>query len=102
MLASRQIAVYNSYVIPLCERTKDFKFFENDGSTPLGFGLARHDQTLFSIQAQLLGLETIPIYKNSQLSAHGKTFNIHISSQNSVENAHIVYHYNGKLIFRYT
>ncbi|MFH1254763.1 MAG: hypothetical protein V1646_05035 [bacterium] len=92
-------AVYDSYVIPLYELTKDLKFFEDDGSAPLGFGLARHDQTLFSIQARLLGFETIPTYKNCQLSTQGKTFNIHISSQNSIENAHIVYHYKGKINF---
>lgn len=92
-------AVYKSYVIPIYELTKDLKYFEDDGSAPLGFGLARHDQTLFSIQARLLGFETIPMNKNCTLSTNGKTFNINISSPSCEKNAHIVCHYRGKINF---
>ena len=47
----------NDFVMPIYELSCDLKHFIDDGTTPNGFGTARHDQTLFSIQAKLLGLE---------------------------------------------
>jgi hypothetical protein len=49
--------VYSSYVLPLYEMAHEIANFEDDGTCPKGFGYARHDQTLFSIQARLLGLQ---------------------------------------------
>lgn len=92
--------VYDSYVMPIYELTKKLNFFEDDGSAPLGFGFARHDQTLFSIQARLLGYEVIPARKNYVVSDHGKNFNINISNRNLVENTHIVCRYAGETDFR--
>lgn len=47
--------IFNDYVKPLYELAHDLRNFEDDGSAPWGFGGSRHDQTLFSIQAQLMG-----------------------------------------------
>ena len=46
-------AVYDSYVLPMYELSKDIRNFVDDGTTPEGFGTGRHDQTLFSIYARL-------------------------------------------------
>lgn len=43
-------------VKPLYEYTKNLKLFEDDGTTPNGFGTGRHDQTVLSIFAYLHGL----------------------------------------------
>lgn len=45
--------VYSNYVKPMYELSADLTLFEDDGSSPLGFGAGRHDQTLFSIFANL-------------------------------------------------
>lgn len=49
--------VYDSYIMPMYELTKTIAYFEDDGTTPHGFGTGRHDQTLFSIFAQKLRLK---------------------------------------------
>lgn len=46
----------HDYVLPIYELAKDINNFIDDGTAPGGFGYARHDQLLFSIQANLLGL----------------------------------------------
>lgn len=46
--------VYNEYVLPMYELSKDINNFVDDGSCPNGWGTGRHDQTLFSILAQKL------------------------------------------------
>ena len=51
------------FVLPLYELAHDLSNFVDDSTTPNGFGTARHDQTLFSIQAKLLGLE-YPAWKD--------------------------------------
>lgn len=84
-------AVYHSYIKPIYELSKDLKYFEDDGSAPLGFGWARHDQTLFSIQARLMGLRLVATYRDWQQE-------IPKISRQSLE-AHIVYRYNGKIDF---
>lgn len=52
-------ALYDSYVLPMYEFTKDIKNFTDDGTCPDGWGTGRHDQTLYSILARQLGLELI-------------------------------------------
>lgn len=47
---SRQ--VYDSFVKPVYEHTKDMRFFTDDGSAG-GFGRCRYDQTLWSVYAYL-------------------------------------------------
>jgi len=49
-------AIKESYILPLYQMAHDISYFVDDGSAPKGFGFARHDQTLFSIQARLLHL----------------------------------------------
>jgi hypothetical protein len=40
------------YILPLYQMAHDLSYFIDDGTAPKGFGWARHDQTLFSIQAR--------------------------------------------------
>ena len=51
--------VYDNFVIPMYELSKDIRYFADDGSAPEGFGYARHDQPLFSIYAQQNGYNII-------------------------------------------
>ncbi len=46
--------IYDDYVIPMYELSKDIINFTDDGTSPDGWGNARHDQTLFSIYARKL------------------------------------------------
>ena len=48
-------ALYHEYVDPIYKFASDLTVFMDDGSCKLGFGAARHDQTLFSIYANTLG-----------------------------------------------
>ncbi len=50
-------SMLNCYVLPIYDLAHDITNFVDDGSAPGGFGNARHDQTLFSIQAHLLRLD---------------------------------------------
>jgi len=49
--------LYDSYVMPMYEFTKDIKNFTDDGTCPDGYGTGRHDQTLYSILAKQLNLD---------------------------------------------
>lgn len=62
--------VYDMYVKPMYELSKDIRNFVDDGSTPNGFGSARHDQTLFSIFAQKLHLK---IMRGGMLNTRAET-----------------------------
>lgn len=54
---------YNNYLLPVYEMSKQLHtYFTDDGSAPGGWGMARQDQTLFSIVARLAGLETQRAY----------------------------------------
>ncbi|MEX2437980.1 MAG: hypothetical protein WD449_01870 [Candidatus Babeliales bacterium] len=46
----------DSYIKPLYELAKDMRYFQDDGTARNGFGQARHDQCIFTIQARLLNL----------------------------------------------
>lgn len=46
--------IYNDYILPMYELSKDINNFIDDGSCPNGWGTGRHDQTLFSILVQKL------------------------------------------------
>ncbi len=46
--------IYDEYVLPMYELSKDINIFFDDGSCPDGWGTGRHDQTLFSILVQKL------------------------------------------------
>ncbi len=49
--------IFASYTMPLYEYAKDISYFIDDGSSIFGFGFARHDQTLCSLQARIAGLK---------------------------------------------
>lgn len=49
--------LYDSFVIPMYELSKDIKNFTDDGTCPEGWGCGRHDQTLYSILARQLNLD---------------------------------------------
>ncbi len=51
--------IYDAYVMPMYELSKDINNFIDDGSTPDGFGTARNDQPIFSIQARLLNFKIL-------------------------------------------
>lgn len=46
--------IYDSYILPMYEFSKDIQNFTDDGTCPDGWGTGRHDQTLFSILAKQL------------------------------------------------
>lgn len=45
--------VYEDFILPAYELSKDIRYFADDGTCPGGFGNYRHDQTIFSICALL-------------------------------------------------
>jgi hypothetical protein len=47
--------VYDTFVLPMYELTKDLRYFADDGTCPGGFGNSRHDISLFSIHAFMNG-----------------------------------------------
>ena len=48
--------LYDSYVMPMYELSKDIRNFIDDKTCPNGWGCGRHDQTLYSILARQLNL----------------------------------------------
>ena len=54
---SRNHPSYEKYLMPIYSLSKDIKYFADDGTAPLGYGQARHDQTIFSIYAHILNLD---------------------------------------------
>jgi hypothetical protein len=77
-------------VMPLYNFTHNLRLFEDDGSTPNGFGTGRHDQTVLSIFAYLHGLtihhqdhtQQVPMYltvdsenKEFYITWHGACIN---------------------------
>lgn len=72
--------LFNSYVIPLYELTKNLKYFQDDGSAPWGFGGARHDQTLVSIYGRLLNLEVFSSSKTCYLDVDNKKISFSLGS----------------------
>lgn len=50
-------AVYHDYILPIYRLSCDLSLFADDGSARLGFGEARHDQTIFSLFARALNLQ---------------------------------------------
>ena len=49
--------IYSSYVLPLYEYAHNKELFKDDGTAPLGYGEARHDQTLCTLLAYWLNLK---------------------------------------------
>ena len=59
--------LYNDYVLPMYEHSKNLRLFIDDGTAPGGFGNAREDQLLFSIYARLLHLNIFPLYSRNNI-----------------------------------
>jgi uncharacterized lipoprotein YehR (DUF1307 family) len=76
---------YDRYIMPMYNVTKNhFELFIDDGTAPNGFGNSRHDQTLFSIYARLLGLnillhDTQGTGQQTNLSINGTKIPVHIT-----------------------
>ncbi len=66
-----------SYVLPMYEFAKDLRYFADDGTALNGFGGARHDQCVFTIQARLLGLKVF-----DQLCKKGGVIPLKIGGKN--------------------
>jgi hypothetical protein len=88
----------SSLVVPMYELSKDLRNFQDDGSSMYGFGLARHDQTLYSIQARLLGLTLIEPHKDVTLTAGDTSFTVHVGDSVTAQ-PHIFYNCKGQLDF---
>lgn len=72
--------VYENYLLPIYKLSYHIENFADDGSCPKGFGWARHDQTLFSIQARLLQLKIYPVIRGGALylTLQDRTVKMHL------------------------
>jgi len=96
--------IYDDFVLPMYELSKNLKNFEDDGSCPDGWGCGRHDQTLFSTLARKLGLDITYHTRREEdcaLLVDGKKVNFHIThTKDHVKDSTVVYrcrwdmHYN--------
>ena len=66
-----------NYVDPVHDCVKNITLFADDGTSQLGFGSARHDQTLFSVYARSLGLKMFQPGWNS-ITMNGEKIDFHI------------------------
>lgn len=86
--------LYDDFVLPMYELSKNINNFYDDGSCPDGWGTGRHDQTLFSILARKLNLslQYHGIGKESFLQVDGKSVFIHLThTKNEVTNNTTIY-----------
>lgn len=75
-------SLYDSYVIPMYEFSKDIKNFTDDSTCPEGWGTGRHDQTLYSILARQLKLDIQyhdDLSKPATLTVDDKKTTIHLA-----------------------
>ncbi len=93
--------LYESYVLPVYQLASDLTLFTDDGSARLGFGAARHDQTLFSIFANAEKL-TFNSQGWTDLTVDGKAcpFHIHwdrqeITDKTTIYRSRADYHFGG-------
>ena len=73
------------FVKPLYEMTRHLRLFEDDGTTPNGFGTGRHDQTILSIYAYLHGLT---VHQNDHTQEHP----ILLQLNNAYKDLYITWH----------
>tara|TARA_R110000868_G_scaffold73232_5_gene212666 strand:- start:748 stop:3117 length:2370 start_codon:yes stop_codon:yes gene_type:complete len=87
--------VYNEFILPMYELSKNIKNFEDDGSCPDGWGTGRHDQTLFSVIARKLKYNIFlskDNYKDCNLLVDNKKINFHIThTKQNVEKNTIIH-----------
>lgn len=86
----------DSYVKPTYDLAKELHLFADDGTAPLGFGWARHDQTIYSVYARLLKLDLVLPCKDTELTAGGKSFTVHTCDFDG-HNPHIFYNCKGQV-----
>jgi len=85
--------IYNPYVMPMYNLSKDIRNFMDDGSSPEGFVLARHDQTLFSIQAALLGFNVFELNSPAFLDIDDQKVPFYVDdSEHFSSQTHILLH----------
>lgn len=87
--------VYEDFVLPAYELSKNIKNFEDNGTCPDGLGCGRHDQTLYSILARKLGYDikvSESDYKDCTLLVDGKKLEFHIThTKGDVKDKTVVY-----------
>ena len=72
--------IYNDYVLPMYELSKDINNFVDNGTCPQGWGTGRHDQTLFSILARKLKYNILIHGKEiSYLNINNKQIPFHLT-----------------------
>ena len=74
------IPMLDSYVLPMYEFARNPYLFADDKSAKMGFGEARHDQTLFSILAHKLGMTIQPEGLMNLKFKDGKSVEFHATS----------------------
>lgn len=90
-------AIYDDFVIPMYELSKDLKNFIDDGSARGGFGNARHDISLFSILALQNGYPIYHHFENAkdnmylEVNAQKRPFHIACNSYD-VTHSTAIYH----------
>ncbi|MBD3231188.1 hypothetical protein GF322_00845 [Candidatus Dependentiae bacterium] len=92
-------ALYQNYVLPIYELTKDLKNFQDDGSARYGFGWARHDQSIFSIFSRFLKLDLVPTKTNVYLDCVSSIEKFYFSDENQENKTDIFYACKGALKF---
>lgn len=80
--------VFSSYIKPIYNLSSDLSVFMDDGSATLGFGAARHDQTLFSIYTNILGFKVHNGDGWSDLKVDGKNVPFHYVGNRPGVNEH--------------
>lgn len=69
--------IYDSFIMPVYELAHDISYFIDDGSAPNGFGWARYDQKIYSMQARLCNFTVLEGQidgQTSTLSVAGQLF----------------------------
>jgi hypothetical protein len=82
--------LYDSYVMPIYNLSKDIRNFMDDGSTPPGLVVPRNDQTLFSIQAALLGLKIFAIDSPCLFDINNNKIHFYVNFGNPSIHTHIL------------
>lgn len=91
--------IYNNYVMPTYRLASDITLFEDDGSSKLGFGSGRHDQTLFSVYAHL-GKFNLNSQGWTLLKVDGENIPFHIHwDRGSVNNQTTIYRSRGDYLY---
>lgn len=83
----------NDFVIPMYEYAKNINLFIDDGTAQGGLNAGRHDQTLFSIQVNKLGLPFFKTGNDMTLIDSGKITIPYI--KNEIDGYSVIYHSRG-------